>query len=268
MNRRKLLLAASISCCAAVSIPASAVQFELIPGVTLTQVAVGRAEVWGVNASQQIYRFNATTSQFARVAGSLSQVAVGGGSLLEGDAVWGINTADQVFQYNFSTQKFVQAQGELAQMTVCVGGNDSCHPYDVWGINAVGSIFRYNYCTLAMDSIQRVVDSISTNGSDVWSTGYHAQTEVYKCNFGTQKWIGVPLKLIGVDFLTQLAVGVNDVWAIGFCFGAYHYEPALGLVLYPRPWGQGCYQVTAGADAAWGLNTGTGQRRADRPIRP
>ncbi len=60
MNRRILLLAASVSCWAAVIVPASAQHFEQIPG-SLTQVAAGRAEVWGINASQQVYRFNATT---------------------------------------------------------------------------------------------------------------------------------------------------------------------------------------------------------------
>lgn len=144
MNRRILLLAASISCWAAVTVPASAQHFEQIPG-SLTQVAAGRAEVWGINASQQVYRFNATTVEFVQVAGKLKQVAVGGGSLLQTDAVWGLNAGSEIFQYNFTTKKLVQVTGELTQITVGDGDTDNCHPYEVWGINAGQEVFRFNY---------------------------------------------------------------------------------------------------------------------------
>jgi hypothetical protein len=80
MNRRILLLAASVSCWAAVTVPASAQQFEPVTG-TLIKVAAGRQEVWGVNVSQQVFRYNATQGKFVHVAGKLTQVAVGGGKM-------------------------------------------------------------------------------------------------------------------------------------------------------------------------------------------
>jgi len=76
MNRRKLLLAASIFCSAAVVAPASAQEFETIQGATLTHVSAGQAEVWGINASQEVFRFNATNGEFVQVAEELTQVAV------------------------------------------------------------------------------------------------------------------------------------------------------------------------------------------------
>ena len=96
MNRRVLLLAASVSCGAAVIVPASAQQFSQVTG-TLTKVAAGRAEVWGVNSSQQVFRFTANGSNFVQVAGKLTQIAVGGGNLLQTDAVWGLNAGSEIF---------------------------------------------------------------------------------------------------------------------------------------------------------------------------
>jgi hypothetical protein len=258
MNRRKLLLAASISCWAAAIVPASAQQFELIPGVSLTQVAAGRAEVWGVNASQQVYRFNATTSQFAKVAGTLTQVAVGGGSLLEADAVWGLNFSNEIFQYNFSTQKLVQVQGELTQITVGVGGNDSCHPYEVWGVNASQQVFRYNYCTVAWDNIPGgPVTFISTGGSDVWGLyNYPLSTPISQYNFGTQEWVAVPAPAFSqAGYFSQIAVGVDDVWIRSAAFYVYHYQPSLGFVPLPANQPQTYDQIATGGDGAWGLTT-------------
>jgi len=85
MNRRMLLLTASVSCWASLTVPASAQQFESIPGL-LTQVAAGRAEVWGINSAQKVLRYNVPNNKFAQVAGTPTQVAVGGGSLLKSDA--------------------------------------------------------------------------------------------------------------------------------------------------------------------------------------
>src|SRR5580698_7622977 len=131
MNRRILLLAASVTCWAALVVPASAQQFVSVPG-TLTKVAAGQKEVWGVNASQQVFRYNATKAEFLRVAGKLTQVAVGGGNLRQNDAIWGLNAGSEVFQYNFSSSTLVQVVGELTQITVGDGDTDSCHPYEVW----------------------------------------------------------------------------------------------------------------------------------------
>jgi hypothetical protein len=243
MNRRILLLAASISCWAAVIVPASAQEFESFSG-TLTQVAAGRAEVWGVNASQQVFRFNATNSQFAQVAGKLAQVAVGGGSLLQTDAVWGINAGSEVFQFNFTTKKLVQVQGELTQIAVGIGNTDNCHPYEVWGINVDQQIFRYNYCTLVWDNSPGYLTRISTGGGDVW--GINANGLVFQYNFSSQTWVQI------AGTLQQIAVGVNDVWGLDKFGYAYHYESLAGFAQMP---GTAEYtQIVAGGDGVWGIN--------------
>lgn len=244
MNRRILLLAASISCCVAFIAPASADLFEPTPGPILTQIAAGRAEVWGLNASHEVYRFNGTNSQFVQVAGQLNQVAVGGGSLLQTDAVWGINASSEVFQYNFTTKAFVQVPGELTQIVVGAGDNDNCHAYEVWGINANQQVFRYNYCTLAWVNIPGFLTRISTGGSDVW--GINVNSQIFQYTFASGKWVQI------AGTLQQIAVGVNDVWGLDKSGFAYHYQPSSGFVQLPGS--QKFTQITAGGDGAWGIN--------------
>jgi hypothetical protein len=244
MNRRKLLLAASIFCSAAVVAPASAQEFETIQGATLTHVSAGQAEVWGINASQEVFRFNATNGEFVQVAGELTQVAVGGGTLLQTDAVWGLNAGSEIFQYNFSTKKLVQVNGELTQIVVGIGYNDNCHPYEVWGINANQQIFRYNYCTAAFANTPGYLVRISAGGGDVW--GVNAAGLVFRYDFYSQTWVQI------AGSLQQIAVGSNAVWGLDKNGYAYYYENAGGFVQMPGT--QTYTQIAAGGDGVWGIN--------------
>jgi len=108
MNRRIVLVSFSVVCWAALVVPASAQHFKQISTGSLARVAAGRGEVWGLNASDQIYRFNSSTKQFLQIPGSLTQIAVGGGTLLQADEVWGVNASDQIYRFNFSTKTFVK----------------------------------------------------------------------------------------------------------------------------------------------------------------
>jgi hypothetical protein len=107
-------------------------QFVQVPGL-LTQIAVGGlgAEVWGINASQQIFRFNSNSNAFVQIPGLLKTIAVGGPSGNVG--VWGINAANNV--YEFDGTGFVQVPGQLTQIAVF---GDA-----VWGIDSNQDIFRF-----------------------------------------------------------------------------------------------------------------------------
>ena len=92
----------------AAAVPASAQHFQQIPSITLSRVAAGRNEVWGLQfPGGEIWRYNPTSQRFAPVPGSLSQIAVGGGTLLQPDQVWGVNGAG-VFSFNLSTNAYTQ----------------------------------------------------------------------------------------------------------------------------------------------------------------
>jgi hypothetical protein len=110
-------------------------QFVQIPG-QLTQIAVGGAgmEVWGINASQQVYRFNSDNNTFVQVPGSLKMISVGGPVGHVG--VWGLNAANNVFEFVEGTG-FVQIPGQLTQIAI-FGDN-------VWGINSNQDVFRFGF---------------------------------------------------------------------------------------------------------------------------
>src|SRR5262249_49104319 len=69
----------------------------------LSSLSIGGGEVWGINSSSQVFRFNsATQSGWTQIPGALTSLAVGA------DGVWGINASQQVFQFNPATRAFVQ----------------------------------------------------------------------------------------------------------------------------------------------------------------
>src|SRR5580698_9565845 len=78
--------------------------FVQIPSASLVDIAVGggtlaqRDEVWGVNATGGIYRFNYSTGNFNKTSGVLTQITVGVGSQdsCHPYEVWGVNSAGSV----------------------------------------------------------------------------------------------------------------------------------------------------------------------------
>src|SRR5208283_5092184 len=53
-------------CSTAAVVPAAAQHFQQMNG-SLSQIAAGRNEAWGLNSSGEIYRFNAKTRKFAQI---------------------------------------------------------------------------------------------------------------------------------------------------------------------------------------------------------
>ncbi|MEU9843700.1 tectonin domain-containing protein [Actinomadura sp. NPDC048032] len=66
-----------------------------IPG-SLKRIAVGsRTNVWGVNASGQIYRYtNYDANPWIGIDGSLSDIGAGADG-----TVWGVNSAGAIYRY-------------------------------------------------------------------------------------------------------------------------------------------------------------------------
>jgi Tectonin domain len=245
-NRRVSLFLASIVCWAGIVVPASAQEFAQVAG-TLTQIAAGRAEVWGLNASQQVFRYNAAGKKFAKLAGkvTLTQIAVGGGTLLQSDDVWGVDVNTHVFHYDFTTKKLVQVQANLTQIVVGEGDIDNCHPYEVWGTNASELVYRYNYCSGEFDQIQGTLTHISTGGGDVW--GLNGEAQIFQFNFAKNNWVNIG------GSLQQIAVGVNDVWGLDGSGKVYRFDRSAGFILIDGS--QVFTQIAAGGNGAWGITT-------------
>jgi hypothetical protein len=133
--------------CASLVGPASAQHFEKVKG-NLTSVSAGRNEVFGLDGKCQVWRYEAGSKSFSKIAkASLVEIAVGGGTLSELDEVWGVSSENVVYRFNYSKKEFVQISEGLSQIAVGAGYQDDCHPYEIWGLTAEGQIFRYNYCT-------------------------------------------------------------------------------------------------------------------------
>jgi hypothetical protein len=243
-------------CWGVVVVPASAQHFQRMAG-SLTQVAVGRNEVWGINASNQTYRFSPGNKQFLQIPVSLIQVAVGGGTLLQNDEVWGINASGAIYRFNFSTKKLVQVPGVLAQIAVGEGDEEKCHRYEVWGFNPNLLVYRYNYCSSQWEQISSPpLTHIATGGGDVWGLDEFAQ--IWHYDFQQGGWTQITN---GGYFgtLQQIAVGVNDVWGLDGNGAAYRYDPTYNTFNTLYTGGAIQTHVAAGGNGVWVIyNYGAG----------
>jgi hypothetical protein len=264
----------TLICLTAAVVPASAQHFEQIPSITLSEVAAGRNEVWGLQfPGGRIWRYNPTSQRFAPVAGSLSQIAVGGGSLLQQDQVWGVNGAG-FFSFNLSTNAYTQhnppgAATYFNQIAVGAGDEDplGCHPYEVWGLASAapawyGLPYRYNYCTGQFVQIPLPSGSttpfsniaVAARGSDVWALDTNAHIwHLYTC-FCAGGWTQVFGGYDG-DTLQQIAVGVNDVWGRDGNGSIYRYNPYTFSFLQVQGENNAglAMQIAVGGDGVWAI---------------
>jgi hypothetical protein len=76
-------------------------------------IAVGSdGQVWGINASQEIYQWNGTA--WNHIAGALVTIAVNAGQ------VWGINKSQEIYKWNGTA--WTQIPGALVSIAVGCDG--------------------------------------------------------------------------------------------------------------------------------------------------
>jgi hypothetical protein len=240
-------------------VPASAQHFEQVTvkgGGTLAHVAAGRNEVFGLESSGAIWRYNSSTTSFDRIKGSLQQIAVGGGTRWQLDQIWGI-TRGEVYQFNYTTKVFDHISAPaISQIAVGEGVEDSCHPYEVWGVVAGSSINRYNYCSNSFEVIDTGAwTQVGTGGGTVWATeiqgtGGPAAPLIYDVALGGFLDVG---EGVG-NSLKQFAVGVNDMWAINSSnqIVQWDWNTSNGFVANVEIQGT-LAQIAAGGDGVWGV---------------
>jgi Tectonin domain len=276
----RFVLYLMLICLTASVVPASAQHFKQITGTPLSQIAAGRKEVWGLYNSQ-IYRFNPNTESFDPIPGALTQIAVGGGTLMQTDEVWGINNGE-VYRFNFNTNTFDSVPGgpkpckfcivvSFSQIAVGAGYEDNCHPYEVWVLNSLGNPYRYNYCTSQLENISSPGFAQIAVGSagDVWGLWEGPYAYGYISPIAYQYF---PTPSFGLwDMCTcaafggsgppwqQIAVGVNDVWAVDSNGAIWFWAPQniLGSITNtsppPGPSGSAGFatKIASGGDGAW-----------------
>jgi hypothetical protein len=175
--------------------------FTQIPG-TLDFIAVGAGttdkchpyEVWGVNTSDHIFRYNFCNKDFDEMAGLLATVAVGGGD------IWGLNSSEGIFRFNFSTSSFDQVSGgTLTQITV--------GPNSVWGINSATHVFEFYDNDQEFSQLSGLLSDIQAGGEGVW--GLNSAQAIFRLEPSTSKFVQVTGSLV------SLSVGSGGgVWGI------------------------------------------------------
>jgi len=120
-------------------------------------IATGGGEVWGINSSNQVFRFNPATNSFVQMPGTLSQIAVGV------NGVWGLNAAGAVFEFNPVTQVFDRLTGTLTKIVAPGNG--------VWGINSANQVVRYEASTRTFFAIASagMTNLAVGTGAGVWA---------------------------------------------------------------------------------------------------
>jgi hypothetical protein len=252
-------------CCSLLVIPASAQHFQQVTGFTgsMTQVAAGRSEVWGINTPGNVFRL--VGSKFVPVSGALSKIAVGGGTAFQNDEIWGLDESGNIFHFNYGTKSFTQFKGgltdSLAQIAVGEGYNDGCHAYEVWGINFNQNAFRYNYCNQVFEGlpINLLFQQVSTAAGAIWGLNNASQLLAY--NFGTLQFQNT-----GQNGFTSFAADGNDVWvlsggtgdifAVGAFNGSYGASRINGTLA----------QLAAGSDGVWGIDSNQNIYRFDPAV--
>jgi hypothetical protein len=220
---------------------------------------------------------------------SLTQIAVGGGSLFQRDEVWGINNDGLVYRFNFDTNTFVYVPGSAPCPTciatgapnptilfsqILVGGAadqsylDCANPYEVWAISnspVQGAVYRYNYCTSDFENIQtpNPFSQIAVGGAgDVWGLDKFANIWHYGgcVGLGTHSGpyqLGILNPLCGAGDTGSGA----DTSATSLGWGQLYFLPGSGCDwpgldrdLFGGCAAESLQQITVGVNDVWGLD--------------
>jgi hypothetical protein len=245
-----LALALAITCVP--SAPAQTFKKQKVNGNTpLVQVFAGGASVWALAGNGNPYVFNGTSFVLANSV-SLSQIAVGGGTAVQADAVWGLNSSGDIYRASKSggSWTFSLVPGSLDLIEVGPGYQDKCHPYEVWGLNTSSEIYRYNFCKNNFDQEPGILCDIKVGGGEVW--GAQCGPNVFRFNFngGSFDQISDPFEAEPV-----LAVGADGrLWAIDtgdsvvYQYDAFYASSGFQVI-------ECCLtQLAAGGDGLWALS--------------
>ncbi|MBI3476060.1 MAG: hypothetical protein HY010_10025 [Acidobacteria bacterium] len=284
-----LALAVGLICIQA----ATAQSFKRVPvkgSVPIVQIAAGDSSVWALASNGHPYVYKG--GQFAMAKNLvLTQIAAGGGSLTQPDAVWGISAAGNVYSATLTGTKWVFSlmPGVLDFIAVGIGYADDCHPYEVWGLNTAAFIYRYNYCLQNWEQAPGTLGTIAVGGGEVWGIGGGLP---FVFNFSTlsfdpppdasnRSYVDITVGPFGAwakrsftgdpdvylydkllfefspegDYLDQIKAGGNGVWGLGSAHSSIfisHFEPStLKFVEISR---EKLTSISVGNSGVWGIN--------------
>ncbi|HTT24880.1 MAG TPA: tectonin domain-containing protein [Candidatus Sulfotelmatobacter sp.] len=214
----------------------------------MAQIASGGASVWGLDTNGHPYIFKGASFVQASTI-SLAQIAVGGGSTRQPDAVWAVDWAYNIYHVvkSGTTYLFNQIPGSLDTIAVGIGYQDGCHPYEVWGLNYAAEIWRFDFCKNNWDQIWGSLQTLAVSGGDVW--GINGNGDLYVFDYGT---LGFQQANSGA---LQVAVEPQGVWMLSQESGHTYVEQIGGNGYSARACcgASSLTQIQAG-DGVWGVN--------------
>ena len=177
--------------------------FNQMPGI-LDFIAVGIGyqdschpyEVWGLNPSAQIYRFDFCLNNWDQIAGTLETIAVSGGD------VWGMNGDGTVFSFDYTTQSF---------QSIYHGTYLAAAPQSVWVFNHdVPSDYVHQFTPSGGTAVSVILSltQIQAGGDGVW--GINSSGQVFALRYAATEFVQIP----GI-LLASISVGSGGgVWGI------------------------------------------------------
>ena len=248
-NSLVVMLAVALGSACVQSAPAQSFKKVNVSGnAPLVQVASGGASVWALASNGNPYILRGNSFALANTI-SLSQIAVGGGSSAQPDAVWALNSSGNIFRASRSgsTWTFSQVPGALDLIEVGPGYQDHCHPYEVWGLNPGAQIYRYNFCGNNFDPVTGLLCDIHVGGGDIW--GAECGPKVYRFDFSTGVFDPITDPFGSFPALT---VGPNGVWALS---NSIPYVFDLFFNTFTPIAGGPLTQIQAGGNGVWGIRS-------------
>ncbi len=222
------------------------------PGPGVVSIAVGYgAQVVALDASQNIFQWEAQAQTWVQLPGALASIGVGSNG-----AVWGVNSSDEIYELQgtitrpFQTLSVVPG-AVLDQISVGADGA-------VWGVRCTSvagsacgaeTVYYFNSGTQSFEALSGAPNLTQVSvgaGNDVW--GVDLNGNVYQYLAGTTPtWQSIPGELN----LIQVGAG-GSVWGINAAGATYAYD--FGSSSWIEVPGQLGY-LSVGADGAvWGLN--------------
>jgi hypothetical protein len=177
----------------------SAGEFERMPG-SLKQVSVGTdGEVWGVDLGDNIQRW--TRSQWQQVPGNLQQLSV-----RNAQEVWGVGAANNLSRWNGSTWEPIPGQFEY----VSVGGDGT-----VWAVNANDDVLRRDGSDWTVIPGQKFKRISVTDAQRVW--GIDADAHLWR-------WTGTGWENAVGEYLDVAQAPDGELWRV-YINGTIHFNP-------------------------------------------
>jgi virginiamycin B lyase len=266
LSRIGLALLAALCMC---SVAASAATCTQISGPALTQIAVGSSQIWGIDASGNVYQYKGKAfDQIPHLPAPLTQITVG-----EGKSVWGLDKDGNIYQYIFPKGPFVQEGAPLQLKQISAGAANSGSSVGVWGVGLTGGVHYWNgtefeaFSQSGFPAGGATVTFISVGQTQPFALDSNGHAYLYNNNTG---FFDGPLGAAagGEQVLSQISVGSElYAWGINSSDDIYVYNDttevfdqvassqhlsSISVLNSDVPWGLGetsghLYKVSGGA---------------------